>query len=159
MRAALAIFALILAAVALAALTSHLRPHPDPTLAEESQQKTDDWQKTLDKIQKDKTPNTNDPKHFAAFDPYKTGALRAVLEIENRGVIEMELYPKAAPKTVAHFVDLCHKHFYNGIKFHRVEFDFVAQAGDPTSKDLDPSQFKLTGVGTHGSGQTVPLDR
>jgi cyclophilin family peptidyl-prolyl cis-trans isomerase len=51
------------------------------------------------------------------------------------GDIEVELYGKDAPKTVANFVGLAEKEFFNGILFHRVAPGFVIQAGDPKTKD------------------------
>ncbi len=51
------------------------------------------------------------------------------------GSFEVELYGKDAPKTVANFVGLAEKGFYNGILFHRVVPGFVIQAGDPKTKD------------------------
>ncbi len=50
----------------------------------------------------------------------------------NRGDIELELYPRHAPKTVNNFVFLSKAGFYDGITFHRVIDDFVVQGGDPT---------------------------
>jgi cyclophilin family peptidyl-prolyl cis-trans isomerase len=79
----------------------------------------------------------------------------------------LELYPKAAPKTVAHFIELAKKGFYEGILFHRVEEGFVAQAGDPTSKKYQPSDLAgMTSeqvtekyqLGGAGSGENVPLE-
>lgn len=49
----------------------------------------------------------------------------------DKGDIRLELYSKNAPKTVANFIDLAGKGFYNGLKFHRVISDFVIQGGDP----------------------------
>ncbi len=49
-----------------------------------------------------------------------------------RGAIELELYPKHAPKTVNNFVFLAREGFYDGVTFHRVISDFVIQGGDPT---------------------------
>lgn len=49
----------------------------------------------------------------------------------NRGLIVLELDPKLAPKTVNNFVFLAQNHFYDGLTFHRVIKDFVAQGGDP----------------------------
>ncbi len=63
-----------------------------------------------------------------------------------RGNVELELYPKVAPKTVANFVKLARSGFYDGTKFHRVIADFVVQGGDPLSKTDDPQ------VGTGGPG-------
>ena len=50
----------------------------------------------------------------------------------DRGVIEIELYPQYAPKTVNNFVFLTQQGFYDGIKFHRVIANFMIQGGDPT---------------------------
>jgi peptidyl-prolyl cis-trans isomerase B (cyclophilin B) len=49
----------------------------------------------------------------------------------NRGVIELDLYPEHAPKTVNNFVFLINEGFYDGITFHRVIPNFVIQGGDP----------------------------
>ena len=63
------------------------------------------------------------------IDPGK--AYRADIET-NRGVIELELYPQHAPKTVNNFVFLSKEGFYDGVSFHRVISDFMIQGGDPT---------------------------
>jgi len=65
-----------------------------------------------------------------------------------KGEIDMELYTKVAPKTVANFVKLAQSGYYDGIKFHRVVPDFVIQTGDPLSRTDDPR------VGTGGPGYT-----
>lgn len=51
------------------------------------------------------------------------------------GVIEMELYPDKAPKTVENFVKLAGQGFYDGVLFHRVVPGFVIQGGDPLTRD------------------------
>ncbi len=56
----------------------------------------------------------------------------------SKGDIVLELYPVAAPKTVANFVKLARDGFYNDTKFHRVISDFMIQGGDPLSKTDDP---------------------
>jgi peptidyl-prolyl cis-trans isomerase B (cyclophilin B) len=50
----------------------------------------------------------------------------------NKGMIELELNPRHAPKTVNNFVFLAREGFYDGVAFHRVISDFVVQGGDPT---------------------------
>lgn len=51
------------------------------------------------------------------------------------GSFTMELYPEHAPITVANFIGLVEKGFYNGLTFHRIAEGyygpFVAQGGDP----------------------------
>jgi cyclophilin family peptidyl-prolyl cis-trans isomerase len=51
------------------------------------------------------------------------------------GDVEIELFGEDAPKTVKNFVELAKKGYYDGIAFHRVIPGFVAQAGDPQSRD------------------------
>jgi cyclophilin family peptidyl-prolyl cis-trans isomerase len=73
-----------------------------------------------------------------------------VVETE-KGTFEFETYPKEAPKTVAHIVGLVKKRFYNGQRVHRVVPGFVAQMGDPQSRDMTlKDQW-----GTKGSGTTI----
>ena len=67
------------------------------------------------------------------------------IETEN-GKIEIELYPKDAPKTVARIAELANQGFYNGLTFHRVVPGFVVQGGDPS------------GNGTGGSGKKLPAE-
>lgn len=50
----------------------------------------------------------------------------------NMGTIEIELFEKQTPKTVANFVGLAKKGYYNGVIFHRVIDKFMIQGGDPT---------------------------
>jgi len=53
-----------------------------------------------------------------------------------KGTFEIETYPKEAPKTVAHIVDLVKRGFYDGQRVHRAQPGFVVQWGDPRSRDL-----------------------
>lgn len=50
----------------------------------------------------------------------------------NKGDIEVALYPDKTPNTVANFVNLAKRGYYDGIVFHRVIPDFMVQTGDPT---------------------------
>jgi len=48
-----------------------------------------------------------------------------------RGPITIELYPDKAPLTVANFVNLAQRGFYDNLTFHRVIPDFMIQGGCP----------------------------
>ena len=54
----------------------------------------------------------------------------ATMEVENFGTIKIELYPELAPQTVANFVTLANRGFYDGLTFHRIVKDFMIQGGD-----------------------------
>src|SRR5699024_12026238 len=49
----------------------------------------------------------------------------------NRGPIHLQLYADKAPLTVANFVNLAKRGFYDGLSFHRVIADFMVQGGCP----------------------------
>jgi cyclophilin family peptidyl-prolyl cis-trans isomerase len=68
-----------------------------------------------------------------------------------KGTIEFETYPEEAPKTVARVLELVKKNFYNGLRFHRAEPNFVIQVGDPVSRDMS----KQSWWGRQGSGQRI----
>ena len=53
------------------------------------------------------------------------------IEMENGGIITAELYPEMAPNTVANFISLVSKGYYDGVIFHRVIPGFMIQGGDP----------------------------
>jgi len=50
----------------------------------------------------------------------------------NQGDIELQLYPKVAPKACENFETLVKRGYYDGIIFHRVIKNFMIQGGDPT---------------------------
>ena len=60
--------------------------------------------------------------------------------VTNKGTLVLDLYENETPETVNNFVFLARHHFYDGVVFHRVLEDFMAQTGDPT------------GTGTGGPG-------
>jgi peptidyl-prolyl cis-trans isomerase B (cyclophilin B) len=70
-----------------------------------------------------------------------------------RGRIVAELFSKDAPGTVANFEKLANSGFYDGTRFHRVIANFVAQGGDPLSKDANNPR-----VGTGGPGYTIKCE-
>ena len=57
--------------------------------------------------------------------------MQAVIKT-TKGDIELSLLPEEAPVTVANFVNLSTRGYYNGIVFHRVLPEFMIQGGDPT---------------------------
>jgi peptidyl-prolyl cis-trans isomerase B (cyclophilin B) len=60
----------------------------------------------------------------------KAGKVKVQLDTD-KGAIVLELDGRAAPITVANFLNLVKLGFYNGMPFHRVVPGFVIQAGDP----------------------------
>lgn len=59
-----------------------------------------------------------------------SGGLHAVFETD-KGAIEIELLPDAAPKAVENFRLLAEHGYYNGVTFHRIVKGFMLQGGDP----------------------------
>jgi cyclophilin family peptidyl-prolyl cis-trans isomerase len=72
--------------------------------------------------------------------------LPQVLFKTNEGDIRIELFENQAPNTVANFISLVQKGFYNGLAFHRVLPGFMAQGGDPK------------GDGSGGPGYTIACE-
>ena len=71
----------------------------------------------------------------------------------DKGRIELEFYADSAPKTVANFIDLSRKGFYDGLTFHRVIPGFMAQGGCPNSKEGARGM-----AGTGGPGYTIKCE-
>ncbi|HUY34335.1 MAG TPA: peptidylprolyl isomerase [Pirellulales bacterium] len=76
----------------------------------------------------------------------KADDLPRVLLKTNKGDIVIELLENEAPNTVANFISLVEKGFYDGVTFHRVLPGFMAQGGDPD------------GTGSGGPGYTIPCE-
>ena len=74
-----------------------------------------------------------------------------VIEMDNGGIIRIEVDEKAAPITAANFLKLVKEGFYDGLTFHRVISGFMVQGGDPTgtgaggSKDTIKGEFASNG--------------
>ena len=58
----------------------------------------------------------------------------------SKGTININLFPDEAPVTVANFVNLSNRKYYDGLNFHRVISQFMIQGGCPL------------GTGTGGPG-------
>ena len=68
------------------------------------------------------------------------------IELENGGVVEIELYDDAAPGTVKNFEKLANEGYYDGLSFHRVIKGFMSQGGCPE------------GSGRGGPGYTIACE-
>ena len=82
----------------------------------------------------DTTNNTEDPN---------MNKIIATIEMEDGGIIKLELYPDIAPQSVYNFVYLARQGFYDGLTFHRIISGFMIQGGDPK------------GTGTGGPGYCI----
>jgi len=51
--------------------------------------------------------------------------------LTSKGTIRVRLYPEEAPVTVANFINLVQRGYYDGLAFHRVIADFMIQGGCP----------------------------
>jgi len=70
----------------------------------------------------------------------------------DRGPIRIELYPDKAPLTVANFVNLAQRGFYNGLNFHRVINDFMVQGGCPQGTGTGGPGYKFEDEANNGVG-------
>ena len=70
---------------------------------------------------------------------------KAKIEMENGGVMTLELYPETAPITVENFVKLAKSGFYDGLIFHRVIEGFMIQGGDPTGTGMGGPGYQIKG--------------
>ncbi|GAA4869821.1 peptidylprolyl isomerase [Luteimonas vadosa] len=69
-------------------------------------------------------------------------SLHALFDTD-RGPIKVELYPEKAPLTVANFVNLARRGFYDGLNFHRVIPDFMVQGGCPQGSGTGGPGYKF----------------
>ena len=67
------------------------------------------------------------------------------IEMENGGIIDIELYEDKAPISCANFKKLVSEGFYDGLIFHRVIPGFMIQGGDPTGTGCGGSDEKIKG--------------
>jgi len=72
----------------------------------------------------------------------------------SQGVVEIELYQNATPKTVTNFVNLANSGFYNNLVWHRIAKNFVIQTGNSNSRNgLNNSTWSQP-----GTGQAIPFE-
>ena len=70
----------------------------------------------------------------------------------DRGPIKVELKPEQAPLTVANFVNLARRGFYDGLNFHRVIGDFMIQGGCPQGSGTGGPGYKFEDEARNGLG-------
>jgi cyclophilin family peptidyl-prolyl cis-trans isomerase len=93
-------------------------------------------------------PPEPDPQQFdAPDDVLAEGVDYAAVIRTSCGGIEVDLLEDAAPENANSFAFLAQNGFYDGLTFHRVERNFVIQAGDPNGEN---------GVPPDGPGYSVP---
>jgi len=68
----------------------------------------------------------------------------------DRGLIRVELAADKAPLTVANFVNLAQRGYYDGLKFHRVINDFMVQGGCPQGTGTGGPGYKFEDEANNG---------
>lgn len=77
-------------------------------------------------------------KNFKLQNPIVT------MEIEDYGIVKMELYPEVAPNTVRNFIKLINEGYYNGLTFHRIEENLI-QGGDKEGTGSGETEYTIPG--------------
>ncbi len=77
----------------------------------------------------------------------KKGEEIAVLKVKDYGEMKIRLFPKSAPKAVENFTTHAKNGYYDGLKFHRVIAEFMAQTGDPTGTGMGGESIWGEGFG------------
>ncbi|MEG1847940.1 MAG: peptidylprolyl isomerase [Lachnospiraceae bacterium] len=67
------------------------------------------------------------------------------ITMANGDVMKAELYPEIAPNSVNNFISLIHKHFYDGLIFHRVINGFMLQGGCPNGNGMGDPGYSIGG--------------
>lgn len=70
---------------------------------------------------------------------------KVTIEMENGGVMTLELYEDKAPITTENFIKLAKEGFYDGLIFHRVIKGFMIQGGDPTGTGMGGPGYQIKG--------------
>lgn len=82
---------------------------------------------------------------------YQPTGTEKVIFTTSKGTIIAELFGIEAPIHVGNFVELAKKGFYDSTKIHRYEPGFVAQGGDPLTKEVTVEDV-ISGRGSFGTG-------
>lgn len=138
-------------------LTACSQPNPDMSdLRAESDAESESFnlsESTINNSQQDSNSpqkvqmNQNKPVKSSVSEFKDIKATQATIKT-TKGDITVQLYREETPVTTANFLELADNGFYDGVVFHRVIEDFMAQVGDPLTKD--PAQQQLWGTGDPG---------
>ncbi len=94
------------------------------------------------------TPSAS-PNASMTPSPSSSPAAKEVAVIKtSEGEMVAEFWPDVAPNTVENFKKLARQGFYDGTAFHRIIKGFMAQGGDPLTKD--PAKESMWGTGGPG---------
>ncbi len=102
-----------------------------------------EYEETMKKAEEEYVAKLEESKK--TYENIPKGHPVVTIEMENGKKIKIELYPEYAPQTVANFVELAKSGFYDGLTFHRVVDDFVAQGGDPNGDGSGQSEHTIVG--------------
>ena len=73
------------------------------------------------------------------------GSCKVLFTMSDGQTFTIQCEPEYAPETVENFLSLVNSGFYDGLTFHRVLDNFVAQGGDPSGNGTGGSQTKIHG--------------
>ena len=62
----------------------------------------------------------------------------------NKGNINLDLFPKKTPLTVANFINLAKRGYYDNLSFHRVIDNFMIQGGCPQGSGMGGTGYQFT---------------
>ena len=74
-----------------------------------------------------------------------TGKVNVQIDVQDYGIIKVELDADVAPITVNNFVKLVKEGFYDGLTFHRIISGFMIQGGDPLGNGTGGSDENIKG--------------
>ncbi|MBR0231502.1 MAG: peptidylprolyl isomerase [Clostridia bacterium] len=111
--------------------------------------------------EKDKTNSkSNEVSTMSNEEKVLGDIVHAEIEMENGGIIKLELYHNVAPITVENFVNLAESGFYDGLIFHRVISGFMIQGGDPKGDGTGGPGYTIKGEFTaNGVNNTIKHER
>ncbi len=140
MRTSLALATLLSTSLVLAACTQPTPKSSEILQLDGSQKDSGTNLETLSLTTKESTPSGKETTMSGAepqktLADFETIAATSVTLKTTKGDITFDIYTDKVPLTAQNFLNLAKEGFYDGIVFHRVIADFMAQAGDPLTKE------------------------